>query len=232
MILEVVGSSFLLVAASEMGDKTQLLAFSLAARYRRPWTILSAIFVATVLNHGLASSLGSWVATEVPPRLLAGLLALTFVGFGLWTLKPDTLEETKGPERFGPFVTTLVLFFLAEMGDKTQLATVALAARFGSVLLVTLGTTLGMLAADGLAVFLGDRLAERVSMLWLRRFAAGLFLLFGLASAWAALRSPASGAASLPLAPAAQARLVRLPPETNGLSASQNRSGAAAHSPA
>jgi putative Ca2+/H+ antiporter (TMEM165/GDT1 family) len=189
MSLEIIASSFLLVAASEMGDKTQLLAFSLATRYRRPWTILAGILVATVLNHGLASGAGSWIASEVPPRLLAGLLAVTFIAFGLWTLRPDTLEEGRGPERFGPFVTTVVLFFLAEMGDKTQLATVALAARFGSVVLVTVGTTLGMLAADGLAVFAGERLAERIPMAWLRRAAAALFLLFGLASAWTALRA-------------------------------------------
>jgi len=187
MSLEIVASSFLLVAASEMGDKTQLLAFSLATRYRRPWTILAGVLVATTLNHALASSAGRWISTEVPPRLLAGLLAVTFVGFGLWTLKPDTLEEARGPDRFGPFVTTAVLFFLAEMGDKTQLATVALAARFGSVVLVTVGSTLGMLAADGLAIFAGERLAERIPMVWLRRGAATLFLVFGLASAWTAL---------------------------------------------
>jgi putative Ca2+/H+ antiporter (TMEM165/GDT1 family) len=187
MTLETIGSSFLLVAASEMGDKTQLLAFSLAARYRRPWTVMGGILLATVLNHALAASAGSWIAAQVPPRVMAAILGATFIAFGLWTLRPDTLEEGRGPERFGPFVTTVVLFFLAEMGDKTQLATVALAARFGSVVLVTVGTTLGMLAADGLAVFAGERLAARIPMAWLRRGAAALFLLFGLASAWTAL---------------------------------------------
>jgi putative Ca2+/H+ antiporter (TMEM165/GDT1 family) len=182
-------SSFLLVFASEMGDKTQLLAFSLASRFRRPWPVMAGIFVATLANHALASTLGVWVSAHVPPRALAGILAVTFIGFGLWTLHPDELEETKGPERFGPFLTTMVLFFLAEMGDKTQLATVALAARFDSVSRVTMGTTLGMLASDGLAVFLGERLAARVSAKQIRWGAAGLFFVFGSASLWSALRA-------------------------------------------
>jgi len=186
--MEPIVSSFLLVAVSEMGDKTQLLAFSLASRYRRPWVVMAGILVATVLNHALAASVGTWVSTHVPPRVMAGILAATFIGFGLWTLKPDTLEESRGPSRLGPFLTTTVLFFLAEMGDKTQLATVALAARYQSVLLVTVGTTLGMLAADGLAVFAGEKLAERVSMKWVRFVAAGLFFAFGAVSLWAAVR--------------------------------------------
>ncbi len=179
MSLETVGFSFLLVAASEMGDKTQLLAFSLAARYRRPWTVLGGILVATVLNHLLAATAGSWVAAQVPPRLMAAALGATFIAFGLWTLKPDRLDEARGPDRFGPFLATTVLFFLAEMGDKTQLATVALAARYSSVLAVTAGTTAGMLAADGLAVFLGERLAARVQLRWVRLVAAALFFAFG-----------------------------------------------------
>jgi len=186
--LEAIVSSFLLVAASEMGDKTQLLALSLATRFRRPWTIMGGILVATVLNHTLAAEVGAWVSAHVRPQLMAGVLGATFIGFGLWTLVPDTLESEKSPSRFGPFLTTVVLFFLAEMGDKTQLATVALAARFQSVVLVTVGTTLGMLAADGLAVFLGDRLGARVPMRWIRIGAAGLFFLFGAASIWSALR--------------------------------------------
>jgi putative Ca2+/H+ antiporter (TMEM165/GDT1 family) len=186
--LEAIVTSFLLVAASEMGDKTQLLAFSLAARYRRPWPVLAGILVATVLNHGLASGVGTLVSEHVPERALAFVLAALFIGFGLWTLRPDTLEEKERAERFGPFLTTAVLFFLAEMGDKTQLATVALAARYQSVVLVTIGTTCGMLASDGLAVFLGDRLAERVKMRWIRVAAASLFFLFGAASLWSALR--------------------------------------------
>jgi putative Ca2+/H+ antiporter (TMEM165/GDT1 family) len=171
-----------------MGDKTQLLAFSLASRYRRPWTIMAGILTATVLNHALAALAGSWISAHVPARVMAGVLGATFVGFGLWTLKPDTLDADARTDRFGPFLTTAVLFFLAEMGDKTQLATVALAARFQAVLPVTVGTTLGMLASDGLAVFLGDRFARRVPMHWLRRAAAALFFAFGAASLWAAVR--------------------------------------------
>jgi putative Ca2+/H+ antiporter (TMEM165/GDT1 family) len=186
--VEAIVTSFLLVAVSEMGDKTQLLAFSLASRYRRPWVVMAGILVATILNHALAASLGTWVSEHVPPRVMAGILAATFIGFGFWTLKPDTLEESKGPSGFGPFLTTTILFFLAEMADKTQLATVALAARYQSVVLVTIGTTLGMLASDGLAVFLGEKLAQRVSMKGIRMVAAGLFFLFGGLSAWAALR--------------------------------------------
>ena len=186
--MEAIVTSFLLVAVSEMGDKTQLLAFSLASRYRRPWVVMAGILVATILNHALAASLGTWVSEHVPPRVMAGILAATFIGFGFWTLKPDTLEESRGPSGFGPFLTTTILFFLAEMADKTQLATVALAARYQSVVLVTIGTTLGMLASDGLAVFLGEKLAQRVSMKGIRMVAAGLFFLFGGLSAWAALR--------------------------------------------
>jgi putative Ca2+/H+ antiporter (TMEM165/GDT1 family) len=186
--METILGSFLLVAVSEMGDKTQLLAFSLASRYRRPWVVMAGILVATVANHALAAGVGTWVSEHVPARVMAGILAATFVGFGIWTLKPDTLEETRGPSRLGPFLTTVVLFFLAEMADKTQLATVALAARYRSVVLVTVGTTLGMLAADGLAVFLGERIAARLPMRHIRAGAAGLFFLFGALSAWGALR--------------------------------------------
>ncbi|MBZ4421742.1 TMEM165/GDT1 family protein [Myxococcus sp. RHSTA-1-4] len=188
-MFEAMVGSFVLVAASEMGDKTQLLAFSLASRFRKPWAVLAGIFVATVANHALASSLGSWVSTHVPARLMAVLLAVMFIGFGLWTLKPDTLDEDGGkPPRFGAFLTTVVLFFLAEMGDKTQLATMAVAARYQAPLTVTLGTTAGMLLSDGLAVFLGDRLAGRVQMKWVRWAAASLFFLFGAVSLWTALR--------------------------------------------
>ena len=138
MNLEAIVSSFALVAASEMGDKTQLLAFSLASRFRRPWVVMGGILVATLANHALASSVGVWISAHVPQRVMAGILAATFFAFGLWTLRPDTLEESDKPSRFGPFLTTAFLFFLAEMGDKTQLATVALAARFHSAVTVTI----------------------------------------------------------------------------------------------
>ena len=184
---EAIFSSFTLVAASEMGDKTQLLAFTLASRFRRPWVVMAGILVATVANHALASSVGVWISAHLPPRLLAAILAATFVAFGLWTLRPDSLDEDNKPPRFGPFLTTVVLFFLAEMGDKTQFATVALGAKFHSVVMVTAGTTLGMAVSDGLAVFLGEKLAHRVQGRWLRITAAVLFFAFGLVSAWAAI---------------------------------------------
>ena len=149
---------------------------------------MAGILVATLANHTLAAGLGAWISAHVPPRVMAGILAATFVGFGLWTLVPDTLDDDARPDRFGPFLTTVVLFFLAEMADKTQLATIALAAEFRSLGLVTLGTTLGMLASDGLAVFLGDRLAAKVPMRVLRGVAAALFFVFGAAFAWTAFR--------------------------------------------
>ncbi len=189
MSVEAIVGSFVLVAASEMGDKTQLLAFSLASRFRKPWVVLGGIFVATVANHALASSVGTWVSVHVPARVMALLLAVMFLGFGLWTLKPDTLDEDGDkPPRFGAFLTTVALFFMAEMGDKTQLATMAVAARYQAPVLVTLGTTAGMLVSDGLAVFLGDRLSGRVNMKSVRWVTAALFFLFGLVSLWTAWR--------------------------------------------
>ncbi|WP_257457355.1 TMEM165/GDT1 family protein [Archangium lipolyticum] len=186
--MEAIIGSFVLVAASEMGDKTQLLAFSLASRFRKPWVVMAGILVATLANHALAASVGSWVSAHVPPRVMAGILAALFIGFGLWTLKPDTLDETASPARFGPFITTVILFFLAEMGDKTQFATVAVAARYQSVFWVTVGTTLGMMASNGLAVFLGEKLAGKVQAKWIRWSAASLFFLFGIVSLVAAVR--------------------------------------------
>jgi Ca2+/H+ antiporter, TMEM165/GDT1 family len=188
MFWETIGSSFALVAASEMGDKTQLLAFSLAGRFRRPWAVLAGILVATLACSALAAWLGAWLAGRVPPRVMAGVVAAAFIGFGFWALRPDKCDECGRPSRYGPFLTTTILFFIAEMGDKTQLATLALGARFGSAVLVTIGTTAGMLAADGLAVFLGDKFAAKVQGRWLRIGTAALFFLFGLASAWTALR--------------------------------------------
>ncbi len=187
-MFEILASSFALVALSEMGDKTQLLAFSLAAKFKQPWMIMAGILVATLANHALASSLGGWISANVDPRLMAIILAITFFAFGIWTLKPDTHEDSGEAPKYGAFVTTTILFFLAEMGDKTQLATVALAARFQSVILVTAGTTLGMMVADGLAVLLGDRLAHRAQSRWLRWAAASIFFLFGALSALSALR--------------------------------------------
>ncbi|MEZ4750378.1 MAG: TMEM165/GDT1 family protein [Bdellovibrionota bacterium] len=178
-MLETIFGSFALVALSEMGDKTQLLAFSLAARFKRPWTVLAGILVATILNHALASTVGDWVAAQINPRILTITLALAFFVFGLWTLKPDTLDGKERSNAYGPFLTTTVLFFIAEMGDKTQLATVALAAKYRSAVLVTIGTTLGMMFTDGLAVFAGEKLAAKMKMEWVRWIAAVLFFAFG-----------------------------------------------------
>ncbi len=179
--MEVFINSFLLVFVGEMGDKTQLLSLVLVARYKRPWTILMGVFIATVLNHALASWAGGWVATLVEPQLMAWILAGTFFIFGLWILIPDKEGELKQYGKFGVLVTTVIAFFLAEMGDKTQLATIALGARYTSATMVTMGSTLGMLGSNALAIFLGERILKRIPMQWVRIFACGLFILFGIA---------------------------------------------------
>lgn len=181
-------ASFGLVAMSEIGDKTQLLAFSLAARYRKPLPILAGIFVATLLNHGLSAWAGTWIAASIPPYWMALTLGILFIGFGIWTLKPDTFEEDSKNDRFGPFLTTTVLFFLAEIGDKTQFATVALAAKYQNGLIVTAGTTLGMMFTDGIAVLLGEKIAGKVQHRFIRQVAAAFFFLFGCASLYEAYR--------------------------------------------
>jgi len=163
-----------------MGDKTQLLALVLATRFRQKLPIVLGILAATLANHLLAGWIGSWLAGLVSPPALRWAVGLCFVGFGLWTLKPDTLEEDRPLPKAGVFLTTLVSFFLIEMGDKTQLATVALAARFGTLLPVVGGTTLGMMVADVPAVWLGDRLSRRLNSKYLRWAAAALFVVLGL----------------------------------------------------
>lgn len=178
--LESFFTSFLLVFFGEMGDKTQLLSLVLVTRYGRPWTILAGVFVATLLNHALASWAGVFVASMVSPQALNYLLALTFFAFAVWVLFPDKDEGLRSSCRLGVFLTTLVAFFIAEMGDKTQLATVALGARYSDVMMVTIGSTLGMMGANALAVFLGGKLLKRVSMRVLRVVASALFLSFGL----------------------------------------------------
>ncbi len=181
-MFHVILSSFLLVAASEMGDKTQLLAFSLAVRFKKPWPIMGGIFVATIFNHALAAYAGQWISHVLRQDILGYMLGASFIAFGFWTLHPDSLDTKEKHPQFGAFLTTVVLFFLAEMGDKTQLATIALGARYQSVVEVTIGTTMGMLATDGLAVFLGEKMAEKVPLKWIRWIAAGVFFLFGLFS--------------------------------------------------
>jgi putative Ca2+/H+ antiporter (TMEM165/GDT1 family) len=168
------------VALAEMGDKTQLLSFLLAARLKRKPPIIAGIFFATLANHFLAGSVGVWAASLVSPQIVRWIVALLFFAFGAWTLKPDKLEENPKLPAAGVFLTTLVSFFLAEMGDKTQLATIALAARYDSVVSVVLGTTLGMMIANVPAVWIGEALAHRVNMRAMRGVAAASFVLLGI----------------------------------------------------
>ena len=172
------------VALAEIGDKTQLLAFLLAARFKRPLPIVLGILVATLVNHGLAGALGAWVTAAVSPDILRWVLGLSFLGMAAWTLIPDRIEdeEAQVAARFGVFGATLVTFFLAEMGDKTQVATLAMAAHYADPLLVVAGTTLGMLIADVPAVFLGDRLSARIPMRLVHGIAAAIFALLGVAT--------------------------------------------------
>jgi Ca2+/H+ antiporter, TMEM165/GDT1 family len=168
------------VAVSELGDKTQLLALVLAARFRRPVPILLGILCATVVNHLIAGAVGAWVAHTVSPTLLRLIVAAAFLAMALWTLKPDRYEEEReaaARSRFGVFGTTVVAFFLAEMGDKTQIATAALAARYHTLIPVVAGSTLGMLAADGLAIILGEVAAKRLPLRLIRGIASVIFLL-------------------------------------------------------
>lgn len=172
------------VALAEIGDKTQLLAFILAARFKKPVPIIVGILLATLVNHGLAGALGAWITTSVDPQILRWLLGTSFVGMAVWTLIPDKIEdeETQVAKKFGVFGATLVTFFLAEMGDKTQVATIALAAHYGTPVLVVVGTTLGMLIADVPAVFIGDKLANKIPMKLVHSIAAAIFALLGLAT--------------------------------------------------
>lgn len=171
-----------IVALAEIGDKTQLLAFVLAARFKAPRPIILGIVLATLANHGVAGALGAWITTLLSPALLRWILGLGFLAMAIWTLVPDTLENTDASTttRWGVFGTTFVTFFLAEMGDKTQIATVALAAHYTLPVVVVIGTTLGMLIANVPAVFAGERLATKIPMRLIRAIAASLFALLGL----------------------------------------------------
>lgn len=179
--MEVIFNSFLLVFISEMGDKTQLLSLVLTARYKQPWLILAGVFTATLLNHAMAAWAGEWAASLLSPSTLKVVLAVIFFVFAIWILIPDKEGELKNSTNFGVFFTTVISFFLAEMGDKTQLATIALAAKFSSIALVTLGTTIGMLGSNALAIFLGDKLLHKIPMKWVRILASLLFAIFGVA---------------------------------------------------
>ncbi len=177
--MEAILNSFLLVAATEMGDKTQLLALVLAVRFKRPWTIMAGILVATIANHLFAAWAGEAIAQFVSPQILKWILAITFFAFAVWILIPDKDDSDENKMRANPFLTTLILFFVAEVGDKTQLSTVALAAKYQNIWLVTFGTTLGMLFSDGLAVFFGEKLLRRISMKWVHIVSALIYVAFG-----------------------------------------------------
>ncbi len=171
------------VALAEIGDKTQLLAFVLAAKYRRPWPIIWGILLATLANHALAGAVGAWLTTVVPAQTLRWVVGISFIAMAAWTLKPDTLDEGDAKlAGFGVFGATLVSFFLVEMGDKTQVATVALAAQYQMLVAVVLGTTLGMMIANVPAVLLGDGIAERIPMRLVRAVAAAMFAVLGVAA--------------------------------------------------
>lgn len=169
------------VALAEIGDKTQLLAFILAARFKKPVPIIAGILCATLINHGLAGALGAWITSTVSPDILRWILGVSFLGMAVWTLIPDKIEEeeTQIAHRLGVFGATFITFFLAEMGDKTQIATIALAARFHEVALVTIGTTLGMMLANVPAVYLGNELVKRIPLRIVHMIAAALFFVIG-----------------------------------------------------
>lgn len=172
-----------IVALAEIGDKTQLLAFILAAKYRKPLPIILGILVATLANHGFAGALGAWITTVMSPEVLRWILGLSFIGMAVWTLIPDKFDEKDAKfARFGVFGTTLIAFFLAEMGDKTQIATVALAAQYQAFYAVVAGTTLGMMIANVPAVFLGKKIAHRMPVKLVHGIAAVIFAILGIAT--------------------------------------------------
>ncbi|MBP7201962.1 MAG: TMEM165/GDT1 family protein [Propionivibrio sp.] len=172
-----------IVALAEIGDKTQLLAFILATKFRRPLPIVLGILVATLVNHGFAGAVGSWITSLLGPETLRWVLGISFLAMAGWTLIPDEFDEDDAKlARLGVFGTTLVAFFLAEMGDKTQVATVALAAQYQSLFYVVTGTTLGMMIANVPAVIMGDRIAGKMPIRLVHRIAAGIFAVLGVAT--------------------------------------------------
>ena len=171
------------VALAEIGDKTQLLAILLAARFRKPLPIVLGILAATLANHALAGALGTWLTSVVGPTALRYVLGVSFLAMAVWALVPDRLDDAKARlSHAGVFATTLVAFFLTEMGDKTQIATVALAAQYRAFLSVVAGTTLGMMIANVPAVLIGGRLADRIPVRLVRGVAAVIFALLGVAA--------------------------------------------------
>ena len=171
-----------IVALAEMGDKTQLLSLILAARFRKPWPIILGIFVATVVNHGLAGAVGEWLHNFIGPDVMRWILAVSFIAMAIWMLIPDKMDDDgmSGNSRWGVFGTTVVAFFLAEMGDKTQIATVMLAAQYQAYFWVVLGTTFGMMLANAPAVWLGDKLVKRIPLRVVHVTSAVIFLVLGI----------------------------------------------------
>ncbi len=174
-----------IVALAEMGDKTQLLALVLAARFKKPWPIVLGILIATVANHAMAGALGAWVTTFVGPQMLRWILGASFIAMAVWMLIPDKLDEddtAQGLPKMGVFATTVIVFFLAEMGDKTQIATVMLAARYDAYVSVVAGTTFGMMLANAPVVWLGSRAMQRVPLRAVHVTSALVFAVLGLAA--------------------------------------------------
>jgi Ca2+/H+ antiporter, TMEM165/GDT1 family len=181
--LEALLVSTISVALAEIGDKTQLLALVLAARFRKPWPIIWGILVATLINHALAAELGAWLSTTITPDVLRWTVALSFIAMAAWVLAPDRLDDKPAAYSYGAFLSTLIAFFLVEIGDKTQVATALLAAKYSAIGWVVMGTTLGMLAANVPVVFAGRYAAEKLPLRLIRRVAAALFILIGVAVA-------------------------------------------------
>jgi len=180
--MEALFVSTCIVALAEIGDKTQLLAFILAARFKKPRPVILGILIATLANHGIAGALGAWITVQITPETLRWLLGLSFIAIAIWVLIPDKFDETDTPlTRYGIFGTTLITFFLVEIGDKTQIATIALAARYQELVAVVLGTTLGMMIINVPAVLLGERIADRIPVRLVHSIAASIFFLLGIA---------------------------------------------------
>jgi len=172
------------VALAEVGDRTQLLALILAARFRRPWPIIAGMLLATLLNHGIAAEIGDWISEMLAPAVLRWLVAGAFIAMGLWVLIPDKDEDTSARYPYGAFLTTLIAFFLVEIGDKTQIATVVLAAQFEPVWMVVVGTTAGMMAANVPVVLAGHFSADRLPLRLIHSIAAAVFIGIGLVVAF------------------------------------------------
>lgn len=182
-MLEAFSSSTLAVALAEIGDKTQLLSLFLTLRFRKPLPIIAGILIATLINHAASAWLGAWLVQWISPEIARWVVGLSFIAVGLWLLIPDEEDDSPSPlDRYGALIATTLLFFVAEIGDKTQVATVLLAAQFESVLWVTAGTTLGMLAANVPVVYAGEALMKRLPIQRAHQIACALFIVLGLAT--------------------------------------------------